>query len=458
MEESGATVEATEVDNETLNQLNAHFLATAAKGMVADVKTEQECHDFNYQLIQEVKKRPCLYDMNDDTYNNNTMRAAMWAEIGQRFSTSPDFVKTRWKTMRDRYKKEEKRWKAGKLTAWTFFQHLHFISPYLRARYPHDPEERSVDCQQSDEEGSPQPTLLDIIASTTAMAEEATVKADGPARKRVKYEEKEERPETSVPSPLSINTASSPSATTAGQSTPVSMGSSAGTMQPCVKTEHNSSCSSSALAPPTWNRLQDEGAEMFGHMVAMKLATMPPKLREKTKHVPFTLPMNEPPIPGSVIEVHGHHKHHEVFVVELLSGPHVVLHLSFRFHPHELVLNSSAHGNWAHEEKTHNPVPKHDHHFTLKIKVQTTHYDIEVDGHHVATFNHRYPFATVQALGVHGDVHIKDVHFQGFHFQNQWGNQHDFGHGGYQAYGTPSYVPPVFQDNHPHNTHYDPYR
>ncbi|CAJ0559779.1 unnamed protein product, partial [Mesorhabditis spiculigera] len=286
MEESGATVEATEVDNETLNQifqLNAHFLATAAKGMVADVKTEQECHDFNYQLIQEVKKRPCLYDMNDDTYNNNTMRAAMWAEIGQRFSTSPDFVKTRWKTMRDRYKKEEKRWKAGKLTAWTFFQHLHFISPYLRARYPHDPEERSVDCQQSDEEGSPQPTLLDIIASTTAMAEEATVKADGPARKRVKYEEKEERPDTSVPSPLSINTASSPSATTAGQSTPVSMGSSAGTMQPYVKTEHNSSCSSSALAPPTWNRLQDEGAEMFGHMVAMKLATMPPKLREKTK-------------------------------------------------------------------------------------------------------------------------------------------------------------------------------
>ncbi|CAJ0959142.1 unnamed protein product, partial [Mesorhabditis belari] len=177
-------------------------------------------------------------------------------------------------------------------------------------------------------------------------------------------------------------------------------------------------------------------------------------------HVPFALPLNEPPIPGSVIEVHGKHHHHDTFVVELLAGPHIPLHLSFRFHhEHDLVLNAAAHGQWGCEQRVHNPIPKHDHHFTIRIKVHDSHYDVEVDGHHIATFNHRFPYASVQAIGCHGDVHIKHIHFQGFHFHNAWNHQgHDFGHGGYIGYGTSAYQPPVVPQAHPINQHYDPYR
>ncbi|CAJ0959087.1 unnamed protein product, partial [Mesorhabditis belari] len=283
LEEGGATAEATEVDNETLNQLNAAFLASVVKA-VPEIKTDPECLDFNYQLIQEVKRRPCLYNMNDDTYNNNQMRAAMWIEIAQKFNTSSEFVKTRWKTMRDRYKKEEKRWKAGKHTSWSFFPQLHFISPYLRARYPHDP----VDCQQSDEEGSPQPTItLETLLATAKASEEVRVEASSRKRQRP-ADDKEElaRVEPSVPSPLSINTASSPLGLLGGQSTPISLGSTASSSHPMLNPRVDQiqrDCGIPQLAPPVWNRLQDEEAEIFGHMIAMKISKLPPKLKEKAK-------------------------------------------------------------------------------------------------------------------------------------------------------------------------------
>uniref|UniRef100_A0A914C0G3 Galectin n=1 Tax=Acrobeloides nanus TaxID=290746 RepID=A0A914C0G3_9BILA len=174
--------------------------------------------------------------------------------------------------------------------------------------------------------------------------------------------------------------------------------------------------------------------------------------------VPFTTPFHEQLIEGSRINIHGkvHTHHHKDFAVELLSGPNIVLHVNFRFHHHEhtLVLNASSYGTWGPEIRVHNPLHDGDH-FHLHIHVHHSHYNIEVNGTRVAEFPHRYPFFTVQALGIRGGVEVQKIHFEGFPFRNNWNSgSYDYGHGGYIGYGTESYVQPNWSESHEYNQHF----
>ncbi|CAJ0938134.1 unnamed protein product, partial [Mesorhabditis belari] len=175
--------------------------------------------------------------------------------------------------------------------------------------------------------------------------------------------------------------------------------------------------------------------------------------------VPFVEPFYEPVMPGVKIELDGclHHGHHKTFVVELLSGPHHVFHMSFRFahHEHKLVMNSSVNGSWQCEERVHNPIGHHDSKFHLCVHVHASHFDVHVNGRCVATFRHRYPIETIQALGVHGDLHVDKLHFTGFPFRSAWGMPgYNWGHQGYMGYGTPQYVAPQFHPTHHHHHHW----
>ncbi|RCN49912.1 galactoside-binding lectin [Ancylostoma caninum] len=146
--------------------------------------------------------------------------------------------------------------------------------------------------------------------------------------------------------------------------------------------------------------------------------------------VPSAIPLNEQLRDGCEIDLHGRveHGHHKNFAVELLSGPHIVLHINFRFHhEHEVVMNSCSHGSWGPENK-----PRY--HLTPLIQ-------IEVNGHHLASFHHRFPVESVQALGLKGDVRIEKINFTGFRFHRDWNVSSDFGHAGYIGYGTASYAP-----------------
>uniref|UniRef100_A0A914D0D5 Galectin n=1 Tax=Acrobeloides nanus TaxID=290746 RepID=A0A914D0D5_9BILA len=174
--------------------------------------------------------------------------------------------------------------------------------------------------------------------------------------------------------------------------------------------------------------------------------------------VPFTTPFHEPLQEGSKISIHGkvHTHHHQHFVVELLAGPNVVLHLNFRFKydDHTLELNTLSYGNWGREVLERNPLIDGSH-FHLHIHVHHSHYDIEVNGNHLAKFPHRYPFFTVQALGIRGGVEVQKIELLGFHFSDKWRHgHHDYGHGGYIGYGTDSYVEPNWHESHEHHHHF----
>ncbi|CAP23103.1 Protein CBR-LEC-8 [Caenorhabditis briggsae] len=159
---------------------------------------------------------------------------------------------------------------------------------------------------------------------------------------------------------------------------------------------------------------------------------------------------------GTEIHVAGHvtHHHHKDFSVELLSGPHIVLHVNFRFeHGHRVAMNTSVNGQWGSEIDHHNPLKHHDH-FDLKIHVHEGYYHISVNGEHLADFPHRLPYQSVQAVGLKGAVHVDQISFTGFDFGVDWNSSHDFGHTGYGAYGTETYVAPVFQETHSYNAYF----
>ncbi|KAE9413507.1 hypothetical protein Angca_006979, partial [Angiostrongylus cantonensis] len=160
--------------------------------------------------------------------------------------------------------------------------------------------------------------------------------------------------------------------------------------------------------------------------------------------LPGAIPINEPLRSGCKIDIHGrvaNHQHNN-FSIELLSGPHVVLHVDFRFHhEHVIVMNSASYGNWGTEVRHDNPL-HHDDTFYLHIHAHHDHYKIELNGHLLANYTHRFPMEAVQALGLKGDATIERVHFSGFHFNVDWNSEHDYGHRGYSGYGTEDYEPP----------------
>ncbi|KAK6032264.1 galactoside-binding lectin [Ostertagia ostertagi] len=157
--------------------------------------------------------------------------------------------------------------------------------------------------------------------------------------------------------------------------------------------------------------------------------------------VPSAIPIREKLHVGSKIDVHGkvNHGHHKNFSVELLSGPHIVLHINFRFqHDHEVV-------------RHHNPL-HHDDQFHLHIHAHQDYFEIDVNGQQLAHFPHRFPMESVQALGLKGDVVVERVDFSGFHFGVDWKTgEHNYGHAGYTAYGSEHYEPPTFHAAHAYN-------
>ncbi|CAI2357732.1 unnamed protein product [Caenorhabditis sp. 36 PRJEB53466] len=160
-------------------------------------------------------------------------------------------------------------------------------------------------------------------------------------------------------------------------------------------------------------------------------------VHDSTTAPPSAHPIREQLRSGSEIDVRGNVIHGSP--IELLSGPNIVLLVNFRFEDeHEVVMNSFINDAWGPEVRHRNPLRRHDP-FTLRIPVHEGYYNITVNNHHFDEFSHRIPVPEVQAVGVKGSVTLDSISFNGFKFQADWGEPHEYGHQGFSAYGSEGY-------------------
>ncbi|PAV78716.1 hypothetical protein WR25_27095 [Diploscapter pachys] len=209
---------------------------------------------FNMRLIAEVKARNFLYNQSDEGYNLIAWRNAAWVEIAEALESTPDHVKTRWKTLRDRYKKEEKKERlTGKPSSWVFQKPLRFIQSHVKDKYPNDEEASIVKDEEKDEQVSPMEAAIsfieqEIIKTTAESTQEA---------KRASFPD--------VSSDLLL---------------PV-----AGPKRPRMSLTEPGLLASSRPSPlsSNWQRIDDEEDEMFARMITLKLAKLEARNKEKAK-------------------------------------------------------------------------------------------------------------------------------------------------------------------------------
>lgn len=91
------------------------------------------------KLIEAVKSRPLMYDVDDPQHNSRQMLFKSWREVAQEVGEEVNTVKERWVSMRDYYRKkirELEKIKSGQLDKkfkkWSLFDKLDFLRPFLR--------------------------------------------------------------------------------------------------------------------------------------------------------------------------------------------------------------------------------------------------------------------------------------------------------------------------------------
>lgn len=239
-------------DEDALTQVST-LIASGGRGVRTD-----ETPAFNMRLIAEVKSRPFLYDHTDEGYNLIPWRNHAWVEIAYALDSSPEHVKTRWKTLRDRFKKEEKKERTtGKPASWMFQKLLRFIQTVPKER----PSEESTVKEE--------PDVSHLSAMETAIS---FIK-----------QEMNELDENNKELPIADVVTNSPSLTPLSCQDLCDLPPSEKRVRGSFSETTLPILPSRLLAPPIWQRVEDEEVEMFGHLVALRLSKMGIQTRELAK-------------------------------------------------------------------------------------------------------------------------------------------------------------------------------
>ncbi|EAT44861.1 AAEL003840-PA [Aedes aegypti] len=90
----------------------------------------------------------------------------------------------------------------------------------------------------------------------------------------------------------------------------------------------------------------------------------------------------------------------------------VALHLNLLPATREILRNSYISGQWGQEERAANSPINFEEDFDLVIGADSGGYNIEINGHHFTSFNHRLPVQTVRFVFITGGCVIRSVMFE----------------------------------------------
>jgi hypothetical protein len=108
------------------------------------------------QLIEAVRRFPCLWQVNLKSYKDQRARENAWKKIAEALGVSYDLCMKKWKSLRDRFVRELRKLKIlhsgdegpPPSSTWAFFEILRFLEPSVR----HKPTSTNFFCHQPDPE------------------------------------------------------------------------------------------------------------------------------------------------------------------------------------------------------------------------------------------------------------------------------------------------------------------
>uniref|UniRef100_A0A914KYR7 MADF domain-containing protein n=2 Tax=Meloidogyne TaxID=189290 RepID=A0A914KYR7_MELIC len=165
------------VSSKTTHKNN--ILMAAQLGMKGPPPSGEQPVDkmFNSQLIKEISQHPALFDFTCDEYKSIEARNRNWDEVSSHSCQPLEFVRTRWKTLRDRFKKEVRRIKQQQLQqpenafngCWHHFEEMLFLLPFVR-----DKAEEVVS-HSKEGEGEATSSPADVTTSAQALIQAYTL-------------------------------------------------------------------------------------------------------------------------------------------------------------------------------------------------------------------------------------------------------------------------------------------
>ncbi|XP_034231430.1 uncharacterized protein LOC117639666 [Thrips palmi] len=93
-------------------------------------------------LIDEVQKRPALWDQAHPHRHNREVLEVLWEEVAKVFAAPPDDLRKKWKGLRDTFRKELRKYPNGfdqdlsqeEFPPWVFFKPLYFLKGQMKAK------------------------------------------------------------------------------------------------------------------------------------------------------------------------------------------------------------------------------------------------------------------------------------------------------------------------------------
>uniref|UniRef100_A0A1I7ZGJ5 MADF domain-containing protein n=1 Tax=Steinernema glaseri TaxID=37863 RepID=A0A1I7ZGJ5_9BILA len=111
---------------------------------------------FASNLINEVRKQPCLFDIRDPKYRHSEFRSSAWSDIIKVLNYPGDIssIYKQWKKVRDRYVREKRKLRMSgaspEESSWSLFSQMSWIDPYLDDRTTQSKRKRDSDEMSED--------------------------------------------------------------------------------------------------------------------------------------------------------------------------------------------------------------------------------------------------------------------------------------------------------------------